>query len=638
MVKTTFPNGDSKEFDEAVSGLEIAQSIGEGLARAALAVKVNGKVQDLSQKITTDSSVQILTFKDVEGKEVFWHSSAHVLAIAAKRIWPEIKLTIGPAIESGFYYDFEKAESFKDEDLEKIEAEMKKVVKEKLPFQRNEVTLDQAKKQFKDNKFKLEIIEDYKETQLTTYSSGDFSDLCSGPHVPNTGYIKSIKLLKKSSAYWRGDAKKESLQRIYGISFPDKKELRAHLEFLEEAKKRDHRNIAKKLKLYTISPLVGAGLPLFQPNGMTMRREIEDFLWDLHKHEGYQRVWTPHLAKIELYKTSGHYEHYKENFSVTGKENEPFMMKPMNCPHHMQLFADNHFSYKDMPIRYFEPATVYRDEISGTLSGLTRVRSITQDDGHLFCRTTQIKQEVATIVKIIQKFYKCVGMLDEYWVSLSVRDSQNSKDYIGSDQVWTNAENSLEEAAKEQKLQYKKVEGEAAFYGPKLDFMFKDAIGREHQLATIQLDFNLPERFDLHFINEDNKEERPVVIHRAIAGSLERNMGVLIEHFAGKFPLWLNPNQIMVLPVSEQYLEYAKEVQNTLTKLDLRADLDESSETVSKKVRNATMQYYNYILVVGEKEQAGKTVTIRIRDVEEQVAKSLKQFATDAKSEYDERR
>lgn len=502
----------------------------------------------------------------------------------------------------------------------------------------------------KGEPYKVEMARDLKaggETEIGFYRNMTqqgqevFVDMCRGPHVEKTIEIdeNTFKLDKIAGAYWKGDSKNQMVTRIYAFAYATREELDSHLKMLEEAKKRDHRILGKKLKLFTISDLVGAGLPLMQPKGMIIRKAIEDYLWQLHTDKGYDRVWTPHLAKEALYECSGHAGHYMDDmFSVKGgSSGEGFYLKPMNCPHHMQLFADNQFSYRDMPIRYFEPATVYRDEKSGQLSGLTRVRAITQDDGHLFCRVDQIKDEVSTIVDIIKSFYTTFGLMEGYWVSLSVRGEDKSK-YLGSDEVWETAESALEAAAKENGLNYRRMEGEAAFYGPKLDFIFKDAIGREWQLATIQCDFNLPNRFELSFINQQGEKERPVVIHRAIAGSLERFMGIIIEHFAGTFPLWLAPVQTVVVPVSENFIEYAREVQMLLKKAGIRSELDDSNDGLNKKVRNAETAHTNYILVIGEKEMNEKTVAVRNYKTKEQTEVKLDVFIENILEEIDGKR
>ncbi|RAL55516.1 threonine--tRNA ligase [Candidatus Gracilibacteria bacterium GN02-872] len=605
------------------------------------------------------------------------HSLAHIMAQAVKEYFPNAKLGIGPATEDGFYYDFDFGEDIlTDADLKKIEKSMKKIISQKQEFIHFYVNYDEARNILK------EMDEEFKNVLIDRFESGDFKnkeklesgkvgfsintskgknsdyyaklqsflkekgfydfsemdgdqvknlkflDMCAGPHIHNSLEIdpNSFKLAKIAGAYWLGDAENKQLTRIYAYAFETAEELEKHLKMLEEAKKRDHRIIGQKLKLFTISELVGPGLPLMQPAGMVIRKEIEDYLWELHKDKGYLRVWTPHLAKEALYECSGHAGHYLEDmFKVFGgTSKEDFFLKPMNCPHHMQLFADNQFSYRDMPIRYFEPATVYRDEKSGQLSGLTRVRAITQDDGHLFCRVSQIKDEVKTITNIIKSFYTTMGMTDGYWVSLSVRG--NDKTYLGSDEVWEMAETALEEASQENNLPYKRIEGEAAFYGPKLDFMFKDAIGREWQLATIQCDFNLPERFKLEFTNEKGEKERPVVIHRAISGSLERAMGVLIEHFAGIFPLWMAPRQVIIIPVVPKFDDYAAKVEKTLKETGIRVSADYSTDGLNKKVRNAEKMHNNYILVLGEEEEKSGTVSVRNYKTKEQTSEKLADF------------
>lgn len=545
------------------------------------------------------------------------HSLAHLLAAAVLELYPASQVTIGPAIDDGFYYDIDMPKIGED-DLKKIEAKMKELLPTWSTFEKQDVTADFARDYFKNNPYKLELIEEIiaRGEQITLYKSGNFLDLCRGGHVEDVSRIDpaSFMLSRLAGAYWRGDEKNKMLTRIYGLAFESKEALDAHLHMLEEAKKRDHRKIGAELKLFTTSPLVGAGLPLFQPKGALVRREIENYLWELHKDEGYQRVWTPHLAKADLYHTSGHYQHYIEDmFMVQGKSSgEDFCIKPMNCPHHMQIFSDNQFSYRDMPVRYFEPATVYRDEKTGQLGGLTRVRSITQDDGHLFCRISQIHQEVATIVKIIKQFYSTMGMIDGYRVRLSARDTDASK-WMGGDAVWIPAEEALKKICDEEKLPYSIGEGEAAFYGPKLDFMFKDAIGREHQLATVQLDVNLPERFDLSFINEQGQKERPVVIHRAISGSLERFMGVMIEHFAGAFPTWLSPVQVKVIPIGERQVDFAYDVYKQLRAQNIRAEIDQSGESLGKKVRNSKTEKIPYAIVIGDKEMESGLMSLEGR-------------------------
>lgn len=619
------------------------------------------------------------------------HSLAHIMAQAVKEHFPFAKLGTWPATDDGFYYDFDFGDAvITENDLKKIEKSMKKILTQKQNFHhiyvdyneareilgamneefknilidrfesgdfKNEEKLESGKVGFsfntskgKSNEYYARIQEFLKEKWYFDFSEMDwdqiknlkFIDMCAGPHVETSSEIdpNSFSLARIAGAYWLGNAENQQLTRIYAYAFDTAEELTAHLKMLEEAKKRDHRILGKKMNLFTISELVGSGLPLMQPRGMIMRKAIEDYLWNLHESRDYLRVWTPHLAKEDLYITSGHAGHYLEDmFSVWGgTSQEKFYVKPMNCPHHMQLFADNQFSYRDMPIRYFEPATVYRDEKTGQLSGLTRVRSITQDDGHLFCRVSQIKQEVSTIVEIIKEFYTTFGLMDGYWVSLSVRDPNNLEKYLGDDDVWNTAEKALEETALANNLNYKRMEGEAAFYGPKLDFMFKDAIGREWQLATIQCDFNLPNRFELSFTNEEGKEERPVVIHRAISGSLERFMGIMIEHFAGVFPLWIAPEQVRIVPVGEAFNEYAEGIFIELKKAWVRTKLDDSSDSLSKKIRNAETSHVNYILVVGEQEQTSRTLAVRNYRTKEQTSEKIHEFIKRIKDEIDKKK
>ena len=598
----------------------------------------------------------------------------------------DVEVAIGPAIDNGFYYDFlfSQDKQLKEEDLKRIQSQMEKIIKENQDFigfslpdaESQKLVLDLMKQQYKEemrSEFSAageeitfwantivesakdallkginpeylayyQTVTDFLQSRFPDQFAGKFVtflDMCEGGHVSSTKEIdpRAFKLEKLAGAYWRGNSDNVMMTRVYGLAFDTKEELQSYITMMEEAKKRDHRILGQKLKLFTISPLVGSGLPLLQPHGMIIRKEIEDFLWQLHKDKGYQRVWTPHLAKEDLYKTSGHAEKFwDELFRVKGKE-ENFFMKPMNCPHHMQIFADNQFSYRDMPVRYFEPATVYRDEKTWQLSGLTRVRSITQDDGHLFCRVDQIMQEVGTIVEIIKKFYSTLGMINDYWVRLSVRGPEGK--YLGSDEVWEKAEGALRAACEKFDLPFKIGIDEAAFYGPKLDFMFKDAIGRERQLATIQCDFNLPVRFDLSFTNEQGEKERPVVIHRAISGSLERFMGVMIEHFGGAFPLWLAPIQVQIVPVAEKFNDYAFQLKSQLNQLDVRAKVDDGSDSFSKKIRNAELMKIPYTLIVGEKEQNSDSVSVREFRSKAQYEKSIEDFIAQVASEKDERK
>ena len=615
------------------------------------------------------------------------HSLSHILAQAMQREQQrDVEVAIGPAIDNGFYYDFlfSQDKQLKEEDLKRIQSQMEKIIKENQDFvgfslpdaESQKLVLDLMKQQYKEemrSEFAAageeitfwantivesakdallkginpdyiayyQTVTDFLQSRFPEKFAGKFVtflDMCEGGHVNSTKEIdpRAFKLEKLAGAYWRGNSDNVMMTRVYGLAFDTKEELQSYITMMEEAKKRDHRILGQKLKLFTISPLVGSGLPLLQPHGMIIRKEIEDFLWQLHKDKGYQRVWTPHLAKEDLYKTSGHAEKFgDELFRVKGKE-ENFFMKPMNCPHHMQIFADNQFSYRDMPVRYFEPATVYRDEKTWQLSGLTRVRSITQDDGHLFCRVDQIMQEVGTIVEIIKKFYSTLGMINDYWVRLSVRGPEGK--YLGSDEVWERAEGALRAACEKFDLPFKIGIDEAAFYGPKLDFMFKDAIGRERQLATIQCDFNLPVRFDLSFTNEQGEKERPVVIHRAISGSLERFMGVMIEHFGGAFPLWLAPTQVQIVPVAEKFNDYAFQLKSQLNQLDIRAKVDDGSDSFSKKIRNAELMKIPYTLIVGEKEQNSDSVSVREFRSKAQYEKSVEDFIAQLTAEKDERK
>jgi threonyl-tRNA synthetase len=614
MVQLTLPNGDYLDFDGPVTAQRAVETIGSGLARDALVAEVNDELVDLNTVIEEDADFKVHTWSTPEGKETFRHTTAHIMAQALLRVYPEAKITIGPPTEDGFYYDIDH-EPFTPEDLRAIEEEMQRVVDEDHDVTRREVSYDEARELLSDNKYKLEILEDINEAgdTITVYEQGEFTDLCRGPHLPSTGRVKAFKLLRSSGAYWRGDETNEQLQRIYGTSFPKQKELDEYVERLEEAKKRDHRKLGSKHKLFTSSALVGKGLPVFQPKGAQMRETLKQYLWDLHKTKGYRRVHTPHIAKWDLYETSGHADKFgDELFTVEGRDSE-FVLKPMNCPHHMQIYDDNHYSYRDLPIRYFEPGTVYRDEQSGELSGLLRVRSITQDDGHLFCTPDQIEQEVRTIVEIVKEFYGRLDMLDDYRVSLSVRDEDDDA-YLGSDEVWEQAESALEEVAEQNGLPYEVVEGEAAFYGPKLDFMFKDALGREWQLATCQLDFNLPRRFDLSYKAEDNTEKRPVVIHRAITGSLERFLGVMIEHFDASFPTWLAPEQVRVVTVADRNIEYADGVVDTLRNEGFRVETDHRTESVGKKIRSGEIDKVPYVLVLGDEEEENRSVNVRSRE------------------------
>jgi threonyl-tRNA synthetase len=561
------------------------------------------------------------------------HTWAHVLGASLLELYPDAKLTLGPAIDDGFYYDAELPVALTEADLKTIQKTMKKLLNKWDTFEHREVSHQEALEYYANNPYKKELIEEIvaRGESITLYTCGGFTDLCRGGHAlhPNKELdTDAFTLHTIAGAYWRGDEKNVMLTRVYGYAFATKTELDAHLAMLEEARKRDHRKLGAELGIFTLSPLVGSGLPLFKPRGTIIRRELESYLWELHAEHGYDRVWTPHLAKAELYHTSGHGQHYLDDmFSVyggTSKEN--FYLKPMNCPHHMQIFADNHFSYRDMPVRYFEPATVYRDEKTGQLGGLTRVRAITQDDGHLFCRVAQISQEIKTIVSIIKQFYTTMGMIEGYRVRLSLRDD-NKANYLGSDEVWKSAESALKSVCDDEGLPYFEGKGEAAFYGPKLDFMFRDAIGREHQLATVQCDFNLPERFDLSFINEEGKKERPVVIHRAISGSLERFMGVMIEHFAGAFPVWLAPVQLAILPVADAHSDYARDIQQALKALAIRTEFLEATDSLGKRIRHTKTNKIPLTIVVGDKDIASQSLTLEIRGVQDSITTTLPELS-----------
>lgn len=615
MTTLTLPNGNELDFDGSVTAREAVEAIGPGLAEDALVAEFDGDLVDLSATISDDGAFKVYTWDDEEGKEVFRHTTAHVLAQAVERLYDDVDITIGPPTEDGFYYDFD-AEPFTDEDLRDIEEEMRVIVEKDYEVSREELSYEEAKERLHGNEYKLEILEDIKDAgeTISFYSQGEFGDLCRGPHLPSTGYIEAFQLLRSSGAYWRGDEHNEQLQRIYGTSYPRQKDLDDHLELLEEAKERDHRKLGAEHDLFTSSSLVGKGLPLFQPKGATMRRILEDYLWDLHRDRGYERVRTPHIAKWDLYETSGHAEKFDDGiFTVDGMDAE-FVLKPMNCPHHMQIYEDNHFSYRDLPVRYFEHGTVYRDELSGELSGLTRVRSLTIDDGHLFCTPDQIKEEIESIVDIIKTFYDRLDMLDDYWVSFSVRDPDEPEAYLGSDAIWERSEAALEDIAESYELPYDRVEGEAAFYGPKLDFMFKDALDRDWQLATVQVDFNLAKRFDLTYKDSDNDEKHPVVIHRAITGSLERFLGVMIEHFKASFPLWLSPEQVRVITVTDENEDYADGVVADLEDHGFRVETDYRDESVGKKIAEAETSKVPYVLVLGGDEEENESVNVRSRE------------------------
>ena len=617
MIKITFPDGNFREYEAGITGWDIAGSISPRLQQDVLAAGVNGQVWDLHRPINEDAEVKLFKWDDAEGKHAFWHSSAHLMAEALEELYPGIKFGIGPAIENGFYYDVDPGEgiSIKDADLPAIEKRMQDLAARKETIIRRDIAKADALRMFgdKDDQYKVELISELADGTITTYTQGGFTDLCRGPHLPNTGYIKAIKLLSVAGAYWRGDEKRKQLTRIYGISFPKKKMLDEYLELLEEAKKRDHRKIGKELELFAFSQNVGAGLPLWLPRGTQLRLRLEDFLKQIQKHFGYQQVITPHIGNKNLYITSGHYAKYgQDSFRPinTPQEGEEFMLKPMNCPHHCEIFKITPHSYRDLPIRLAEFGTVYRYEQSGELHGLTRVRGFTQDDAHLFCRPDQLKEEFCKVMDIIFIIFKALDFKN-FEAQISLRDKVNREKYIGSEENWERAERAIIEACEEKGLPAVIEYGEAAFYGPKLDFMVKDALGRRWQLGTIQVDYNLPERFDLEYTGEDNKKHRPVMIHRAPFGSMERFVAVLIEHTAGKFPLWLTPDQVVVLPVSERFNEYAHRVAKELNQRDIRVQVDDRNEKVGRKIRDNELKRIPYMLIVGENESRKEEVSVR---------------------------
>lgn len=617
MIKITFPDGSVREYEKGVSGLAVAEQISPRLAKEVLAATVNGELRDITRPITEDSKILFHKWDDEEGKHAFWHSSAHLLAEALESLYPGIKFGIGPAVESGFYYDVDPGEGIviTDADLPVIEARMKELASRNSEYRRKEISKQQALDLFgkKGDEYKTELISDLEDGTITLYSHGNFTDLCRGPHLPSTEPIKAIKVLSLAGAYWRGNENRKMLTRIYGITFPKQKLLDDYLLFLEEARKRDHRRIGRELELFTFSQKVGMGLPLWLPKGAELRMQLIDFMVKVLKQRGYKMVATPHIGNVNLYKTSGHYEKYgADSFRPisTPQEGEQFMLKPMNCPHHCEIFNATVHSYKDLPLRLAEFGTVYRYEQSGELHGLTRVRSFTQDDAHHFCRPDQLKDEFKSIIELVQYIFR-VLRFEEFTAQISLRDPGNREKYIGTDENWDKAEKAIIEAAGEMNLITTIATGEAAFYGPKLDFMVKDAIGRKWQLGTIQVDYNLPERFELTYNGADNSKHQPVMIHRAIFGSMERFVAVLIENTAGKFPLWLAPEQVVVLPISEKFNEYSKNVLNFLNNSDIRTLIDERNEKIGKKIRDNELKRIPYLIIVGEKESENGTIAVR---------------------------
>ena len=613
-IKITFPDGDRKEYNSGITGTQIAQSISKGLAKEALAVEINGEVWDLSRPIQQDASLKILKWTDNGGKDAYWHSSAHLMAEAVESLYPGAKFGIGPAIEIGFYYDIDLGDhTLTRDELQKIEEKMYELAKRDVPYIREEKKWEDAVEYFKKkgDPYKLELLEEFKGQTISLYHHGNFTDLCYGPHIPSTGKIKAIKLLSIAGAYWRGNEKNKMLQRIYGVTFPTKKELDEHLFRLEEAKRRDHRKLGQELELFLLTPKVGGGLPLWLPKGTIVRETLENFLRTEQKKRGYQAVVTPHIGNINLYKTSGHYPYYKDSqFAPIKVEDEEYLLKPMNCPHHFQIYAAKPHSYRDLPIRLAEFGTVYRYEQSGELNGLIRVRSFTVDDSHMFVRQDQLKDEVCNVIDLIQLVFSTLGFKD-FRTRLSFRDPKNKDKYGGEDSLWIQAEKDIKEAADLMKLDYYIAIGEAAFYGPKIDFMVRDVLGRIWQLGTVQVDYVMPQRFDLEYVGADGQKHRPVVIHRAPFGSMERFMGVLIEHFGGEFPLWLAPVQVAVLPITDVYIEYANEIFNELKSSDVRVELDDRNEKVGYKIRDWETKKVPFMLVVGEKEKTNGTVSVR---------------------------
>ena len=641
MIKITFPDNSVREFPKGTTAMQIAASISSRLAQEVLAANVNGETWDLTRPIEEDASVKLLKWEDEEGKHAFWHSSAHLMAEALQELYPGIKFGIGPAIENGFYYDVDPGEAvIKESDFPAIEAKMQELVAKKEEIKRQSITKEDALKMFGDRGevYKTELISELADGTITTYTQGAFTDLCRGPHLPNTSYLKAVKILSVAGAYWRGDEKRKQLVRLYGITFPKKKMLDEYLVMLEEAKKRDHRKIGKEMDLFMFTDMVGKGLPMWLPKGTALRLRLQDFLRRIQASYGYQEVMCPPIGNKMLYITSGHYAKYgKDAFQPihTPEEGEEYFLKPMNCPHHCMIFKNSPRSYKDLPLRLAEFGTVCRYEQSGELHGLTRVRSFTQDDAHLFCRPDQVKQEFLNVMDIISIVFKTMNF-ENFEAQISLRDKTNREKYIGSDENWEKAEQAIVEACQEKGLPAKIEYGEAAFYGPKLDFMGKDAIGRRWQLGTIQVDYNLPERFQLEYTGADNQKHRPVMIHRAPFGSMERFVAVLIEHTAGKFPLWLTPDQVAIMPISEKFNEYAYEVQKELGAAEIRAIVDDRNEKIGRKIRDNEMKRIPYMLIVGEKEAENREVSVRKQGEGDKGSMKIATFAAFLNGEIEE--
>ncbi len=641
MIKITFPDNTVKEFEAGVNGLDIAKSISNRLAKEVLSVTVNDNLWDIMRPINEDATINLHTWDSEEGKHAFWHSSAHLMAEALQELYPGVKFGIGPAIDMGFYYDVDLGDRvLTDKDLPKIEQKMLELAREKNQYVRKDISKTDVLKMFgdKNEEYKVELINELEDGTISLYNQGNFTDLCRGPHLPNTGYIKAIKLNSIAGAYWRGDEKRKQLTRIYGITFPKKKYLDEYNVMMEEAKKRDHRKLGKEMELFTFSQKVGQGMPIWLPKGAQLRESLENFLKRVQKKFGYEQVITPHIGNINLYKTSGHFAKYgQDSFQPiqTPQEGEEYLLKPMNCPHHCEAYKFKPRSYKDLPVRFAEFGTVYRYEQSGELHGLTRVRSFTQDDAHLFCTPDQLKEEFKKVIDIIFIIFKALDFT-EYVAQVSLRDKDNRDKYIGTDENWDKAERAIIEAAEEKGLETVVEYGEAAFYGPKLDFMIKDAIGRKWQLGTIQVDYNLPERFELEYTGSDNQKHRPVMIHRAPFGSMERFVAVLLEHTGGKFPLWLTPEQVVIMPISEKYNDYAKKVSNSLNNSDIRAVLDDRNEKIGRKIRDNELKRIPYLVIVGEKEADENTVSVRKQGQGDMGTMSIKEFSEFIKKEVEE--
>lgn len=640
MMKIKFPDGAVREYEKGSSALDIAKSISEGLARNVLAAKVNGEVVDPTRTIDADADVQFYTWNDDQGKSTFWHTSAHLLASALQELYPGVKFGTGPSIENGFYYDVDFGDNvFSSNDFPKIEKKMQELARQKFENIRQEISKDDALALFKEkgDQYKVELIEGLEDGNITLYHTGDFTDLCAGPHIPHTGVVKAIKLTNVAGAFWRNNENNPQLTRVYGITFPKKKELDEYLHMIEEAKKRDHRKLGRELELFHFSQKVGAGLPLWTPKGATLRERLENFLRNAQKKAGYDHVATPHIGNVELYKTSGHYAKYGEDSFQpikTANEGEEFFLKPMNCPHHCEIYNFKPHSYKELPLRFAEFGTVYRYEQSGELHGLTRVRGFTQDDAHIFCRPDQVKDEFLKVIDLVNYVYKNLGFSD-FEAQISLRDLEDRSKYLGSDELWETAESAIIEATQEKGMKTITEYGEAAFYGPKLDFMVKDALGRKWQLGTIQVDYNLPQRFELDYVGSDNDKHRPVMIHRALFGSMERFIALLIENSAGNFPLWLAPDQVAVLPISEKYTDYADKVMKDLESAGITGFMDNRDEKIGRKIRDAEVKKVPFMVIVGEKERDNQEISVRRHGQGDLGSMAIEAFVTEFRKEAD---